>query len=110
MYKCGVAGWLGWLSIQLLILAHIIISGSWDQALPWAPHSGSLLLSLFPSSPPHTGALNSCLCACSLSNTYINIKKKKDMYKCDEKVFVDDKALEPQMTVTVVCIHNYRKC
>ena len=31
-------GWLSWLSIWLLVLAQVIISGFWDQALHWALH------------------------------------------------------------------------
>ena len=35
----GVPGWLSLLSVGLLISAQVMISGSWDQALHWAPCS-----------------------------------------------------------------------
>ena len=42
--KVGVPGWLSWLSNWLLILAQVMISGSWDQAWPWAQGSAESLL------------------------------------------------------------------
>ena len=35
--QVGVLGWCSPLSNQLLILAHVLILGSWVQALIWAP-------------------------------------------------------------------------
>ena len=53
----GVPGWLHGLSIQLLTLAQVMISGSWDGALSLAPGSVQsvldiLSLSLCPPLPP----------------------------------------------------------
>ena len=43
----------GCLSIKQLALAQVMIPGSWDQALHWAPCSArNLLLPLLPAIPP----------------------------------------------------------
>ena len=45
----GAPGWFSQLSCQILILAEVMISGSWDGASYWAPRSvGSLLQDAFP--------------------------------------------------------------
>ena len=45
----GVPGWLSWLSVQVLVLAQVMISGSWDgRSL-----KQNLLQALSPSAPTH---------------------------------------------------------
>ena len=39
-------GWLCQLSVQLLTLAQVMISGPWDRALSWAPCSARSLLEI----------------------------------------------------------------
>ena len=57
----GVPGWHSWLSVQLLVSAQVMVSGSGDQALHWALHSSWSLLKMFsPPAPP--------VCAPTLSN------------------------------------------
>ena len=42
----GAPGWLSLLGVWLLILAQVMISGSWDWALCWAPGSAGSLLEI----------------------------------------------------------------
>jgi len=51
----GAPAWLSWLGVWLLISAWVMISGSWDQALPRAPCWARSLLEIlsFSPSPPH---------------------------------------------------------
>jgi len=52
----GAPGWLSWLSVRLLILVQVVISGSWDQAPHWVLCSMGVCLrfclSPSPSAPP----------------------------------------------------------
>lgn len=66
--------WLSWLHIGLLVLAQVMISGSWDWAHSWAPHSVGSLLS--PSSSP-SAPLPTCEDSLSLSKI-INLKKRRN--------------------------------
>ena len=53
LQKNGVGGtWVAQLlSLQLLVLAHVMISSFWDPALCWAPRSVGSLLKDSPSPP-----------------------------------------------------------
>ena len=46
----GAPGWLSQLSIRFLFLARVMIPGSWDQALSWAPRWAWSLLKILPLS------------------------------------------------------------
>ena len=64
----GAPRWLNWLRFQLLVLAQVMISGSWDQAPCQALHSAwrvlkMISLSLFLSLP--------VLLTCSCSRTHV---------------------------------------
>ena len=63
-------GWGSRLSLQLLVSAQVIVSGSQDWTPCWAPHSAGRLLVSLPSAPPPTLVQ-------VLSLKYINLKKKK---------------------------------
>lgn len=65
----GVPGWFGKLNIQHLILALVIISGSWGQAPSQTPH----LASPSPSALPST---HTCVCSVFLSDRWIHLKNK----------------------------------
>ena len=64
--QLGAPGWLSWLSIQLLILAQVMTSGSRAQALHQALHSAKSLLEILSLSLP-LPLLLPCSCATSLS-------------------------------------------
>ena len=56
-----VPGWLSWLSVQLLVLAQIMVLGLWDQALPCdapAEDGGYLSFSLPSTLPPYLPTLS----------------------------------------------------
>ena len=53
--RCGTLEWNSQLSIRLLVLAQVVISGLWDRVLPRAPPSVWSLFEILspPSTPPH---------------------------------------------------------
>ena len=56
-------GWLSQLSVQLLILAHVLMSQLWDGALSWVPAWAGSLLTILSLSLCPCSALT---CSCSL--------------------------------------------
>ena len=60
-------GWLSGLSVHLLILAQVMISGSWDLTLHWALHWAELLLYFAWASLPFS--------LCSSTNSFSLLKK-----------------------------------
>jgi len=67
----NIDSWGTWvaqsLSIQLLILAQVMILGSWDGALHWVPPSGRSLLEDSLSFSPSAGVCTVHMRACPLS-------------------------------------------
>ena len=53
----GAPGWLSQSSCHLLIMAQVMISGSWDQAPHWAPHSSGRFFLPTPA-PAHMSSLS----------------------------------------------------
>lgn len=66
MNLLGAPGWCGWLGVQPLVSAGVVVSRSWNQA----PHTTQGLLKFLSPFPlPHPCRLALCLTlACSLSN------------------------------------------
>ena len=74
----GTSGWCSWLSIQLLVLAQVVISWSWYQAWHWALCSVWSLLEILSPSP---SAHPTCVPSLSLK---IN-KSLKSIYQDHEE-------------------------
>ena len=71
MISLGVSGWLSRLSVRLLISAQVMISGSWDPALPPGSTLGeeSAGDSLPPFAPAPLAHVHTC--TLSLSNLFL---------------------------------------